>query len=559
MEKIIDPSICGWDTASYLVFSENVFGDFIYYSHIFPALSALCLGFFVLYNNPKDVASRILFAITVVFSMWSFFDLVLWATEITSYTMFFWSSLIHLDFLIYILSFYLVYSFLYNKLPDWKIDLLFLILFLPLILFAHTNLNLIAFDYTNCWREALEGPLWQYYVYNAELLVTLLIFITGIKNIKASKREERGKKILFVTGVLVFLLMFSAGNIAGSFNIDWQLGQYGLFGMAILAGFLGYLILKFKAFNTSILTSQLVIAALTLLVLSLQFVRKIENVRTVAWMTLLITISVGFALIRSTKNDQKQKEEIESLANGLAQANEKLRELDKAKSEFVSIASHQLRSPLTAIRGYASMLAEGSFGQMPQKALEAAKRIEESTKLMAMSIEDYLNVSRIESGNMKYNLSDFNLLEMTSKICDDLRPEALKQNLILLFRSDITSKGIVNADVGKVHQIIHNLINNSIKYTQKGSISVFVREDQKAKRIYIDISDTGIGMSQKTIDSLFQKFSRADNANSVNTSGTGLGLYVAVKMAEAMNGSISASSEGDAKGSTFTFELPLAM
>lgn len=204
------------------------------------------------------------------------------------------------------------------------------------------------------------------------------------------------------------------------------------------------------------------------------------------------------------------------------------------------------------------MLVEGSFGQLPQKAQEVAKRIEDSTKLMAMSIEDYLNVSRIESGNMKYNLSDFNLLELTSKICDDLRPEALKQNLILLFRSDITSGAMVNADVGKVHQIIHNLVNNSIKYTQKGSISVFMREDLKAKRIYIDISDTGIGMSQKTIDSLFQKFSRADNANSVNTSGTGLGLYVAVKMAEAMGGSISAHSEGDAKGSTFTFELPLS-
>ncbi len=256
---------------------------------------------------------------------------------------------------------------------------------------------------------------------------------------------------------------------------------------------------------------------------------------------------------------KQQYEQLEVLTKDLEKANARLKELDKAKSEFVSIASHQLRSPLTSIRGYASMLAEGSFGKMTQKAQEAAARIEESAKLMAMSVEDYLNVSRIESGNMKYNLSDFNLRDMTEKICEDLRPDALKHSLILLFRTDLSSRAIVNADVGKTNQIVHNLINNSIKYTPKGTIQVFMRDDLKKKRIYVDITDTGIGMSQETIGKLFNKFSRADNANSVNVSGTGLGLFVALKMAEQMGGNISAQSEGDTKGSTFTFELPLAM
>jgi signal transduction histidine kinase len=118
---------------------------------------------------------------------------------------------------------------------------------------------------------------------------------------------------------------------------------------------------------------------------------------------------------------------------------------------------------------------------------------------------------------------------------------------------------VVNADVGKTNQIVHNLINNSLKYTPKGSVSVFVRDDIKKKRIYVEITDTGIGMSEKTQHTIFQKFNRADNANSVNVSGTGLGLYVALKMAEAMGGDITAFSEGDGKGSRFTFELPLAL
>jgi signal transduction histidine kinase len=88
---------------------------------------------------------------------------------------------------------------------------------------------------------------------------------------------------------------------------------------------------------------------------------------------------------------------------------------------------------------------------------------------------------------------------------------------------------------------------------------VFLRDDIKNKRIYMDITDTGVGMSEKTIHALFQKFSRAENANKVNNSGTGLGLFVASKMAEAMDGKITAESEGEGKGSTFTLELPLAM
>jgi len=176
---------------------------------------------------------------------------------------------------------------------------------------------------------------------------------------------------------------------------------------------------------------------------------------------------------------------------------------------------------------------------------------------MASAVEDYLNVSRIESGNMKYNMADFNLREEVEKITDDVRPSALKKGLVLLFRNKLNSKGVVNADVGKSVQIIHNLINNSLKYTPKGSLTVLVRDDLKTKKVYVDVTDTGIGMSQETIDKVFGKFERADNANSVNVSGTGLGLFVAQKMAHAMNGDITAHSEGDGKGSTFTFELPL--
>ena len=547
--------LCPWEPAVYLISSSNV-PELIYYSHGTAVLAALAIGLLVFANNPKDGMSRLFLLFTTLFSLWAVLDVILWATNSPGVVMFSWSLQVLIEPVTYVIAFYLFYIFLYQRAPGFITNALFALLLLPLILFLPTTLNLEGLLLSSC--ESIEGPLAKFYTYFANVIVVIAIISVGVRRIpKLETRTQRATALYFGLGLVTFLLSFTSGNVISSFTDDWTLSQYGLFGMPIFAGLIAYSIVKYRAFNTKMAGVQALTILLWALVGSLLLVVKSDSSRIVAAATLVFTTFAGYFLVKSVKKEIKQREQLEILTDKLEAANERLKELDKAKSEFVSIASHQLRSPLTAIRGYSSMLVEGSFGQLPQKAQEVAKRIEDSTKLMAMSIEDYLNVSRIESGNMKYNLSDFNLLELAGKICDDLRPEALKQNLILLFRSDITSGAMVNADVGKVHQIIHNLVNNSIKYTQKGSISVFMREDLKAKRIYIDISDTGIGMSQKTIVSLFQKFSRADNANSVNTSGTGLGLYVAVKMAEAMGGSISAHSEGDAKGSTFTFELPL--
>jgi len=328
--------------------------------------------------------------------------------------------------------------------------------------------------------------------------------------------------------------------------------------MPLFAAIVSYSIFKLGTFNVKSLLTEFLVSTLWILMFSMLLFSSMTYARPIILVTLIAFAFLGIQVVRSVRREVEQREQLETLTQDLEKANVRLKELDKAKSEFVSIASHQLRSPLTSIRGYASMLLEGSFGDFPEKAKEALGRIDSSAKNMVLAVEDYLNVSRIESGNMNYDLVDFNFKNEVEHVADDVRSAAMKNGLVLLFRSNLNGSGIVHADKGKTIQIAHNLINNAIKYTKKGTITIFVHDEGASKKIHMDIIDTGVGMSEKTLGSIFGKFTRAEDASRTNAHGTGLGLFVALKMAEDMGGTITAHSEGEGKGSRFTLELPLA-
>ena len=271
----------------------------------------------------------------------------------------------------------------------------------------------------------------------------------------------------------------------------------------------------------------------------------------------ILAVSIIATSRRHSKILEHSKNEVIELAEGLEGENDQLHILDKIKTEFVSVASHQLRSPLAVIRGYSSMLIDGDFGQIPNEAKEALGHIHESVKFMASSIEDYLSVSLIQSGNMKYDYSDFDIKDLAENTTQGIRPLAIEKGLLTLFTSTITQSAMVHADRGKTRQIIENLINNALKYTPSGSIHVFAHDAPEQKKFFVEVTDTGIGMSNESLQNIFGKFERAHNANDANISGTGLGLYIARKMAQDMGGDVTASSDGESKGTTFTITLPL--
>jgi signal transduction histidine kinase len=242
--------------------------------------------------------------------------------------------------------------------------------------------------------------------------------------------------------------------------------------------------------------------------------------------------------------------------NKLSVANERLKELDQMKSEFVSLATHQIRGPLTAIKGYISLVREGDYGPVSPEVLSAIDVVFQSTNNLVTIVADFLDVSRIEQGRMQYDFKTFDLEKLINQVVAELKPNIEKRGLSLNYAFEGGQDYSVHADQGKIKQIIGNIIDNAIKYTPEGYIDILVKK--QSDKILIKISDTGVGIPKLVIPKLFRKFSRAENANDVNILGTGLGLYVVKQMIEAHHGRVWVESEGEGKGSQFYIELPVS-
>lgn len=269
-------------------------------------------------------------------------------------------------------------------------------------------------------------------------------------------------------------------------------------------------------------------------------------------------ISLENALLyeETKKFNIKLVKEVERATHELKGANEELKKLDQAKSDFISIASHQLRTPLTVIKGYGSMMLEGSFGKIPATIEENVQKIYDSNERLIALVEDLLNISRIESGRLQFNWEVGQLEEMVGSVAEELKGNATKKGLSFKYQAPTKPLSPIKLDKTKLRQVAINLIDNAIKYTDKGGIVVSLT--QEAGKLKFCVADTGMGIKEENMPSLFKKFSRGEKTSILHTEGSGLGLYVGKMMVEAHGGRIWAESPGERKGSKFCFEIPVA-
>ena len=235
---------------------------------------------------------------------------------------------------------------------------------------------------------------------------------------------------------------------------------------------------------------------------------------------------------------------------------------EREQAEFISTASHEMRTPVASIEGYLGLALNPATANIDEKARDFITKAHESAQHLGRLFQDLLDISKVEDGRMKNNPKIININEFLKEIFEGLAPKANEKQLNYIFAPDMIDEGkerslqpifYANIDPDHFREVTSNLIENAIKYTPSGDVAVDITGDDK--QISISVKDSGIGIPAEDIPHLFQKFYRVDNSDTREIGGTGLGLYLSRRLAEAMSGNLRVESKYK-EGSTFYLEIP---
>jgi len=552
----MDALTCNWGTAKYLIFSNNVFDPLIYYSHLTALFLLLIIGIFILTKGYRELANRILFAVSGFFAVWIFSDLVVWATENHDFTMFFWSLEDLVEPFIYAGMLYFIYVFIDKKDISLGKKIGIGALLLPTIILAPTHYLLIGFDNSNCDRDAVEGIV-AYYSYLIEIVYILWVVFLSFGRYLKEKNSERRSEILFISaGTSLLLLTFSLGNLVGSLfsftnvGYSWTIGQYGLFGVPIFVGFLGYSIVRFKTFNTKIIGTQALIFVLLFLNFALLFLQQLRDIRVIVGFTIIFTLIVGYNLIKGVRKEIEQREIITA-------TNAQLENL-------LHFISHEVKGALNKSRIALSEIMDSSNGTLSPELQKMVLMADSDTKKSVEMVMNILGSADFKSGKIATTKAPFDfkgaLMETVTELSIDAKAKGLSIETEIDEKdaSGAPADYTINGDREQLTKhVIRNLIDNSIKYTPTGGLKVHL--GRKGKNIVFTISDTGVGITPADMQRLFTEGGKGEHSSDVNVHSTGYGLFFAKSLVVNHGGRVWAESEGTGKGSQFYVELPVAL
>lgn len=525
--------------------------ELLLYSHIPTSLAALVFGIYV-YMNDRRLPSLTLLVVCLGFAGWCLFDLGSWFAFLGAGEMMFaWSLLDLFAVIFFCFAYYFLYTFITGRdLPSWQ-KVFGVILIAPTLITTFLGLNLTLYDTAIC--EAWEHEIITWYPFFVEMfiIISAVVLMFRERN-KTNDRKKRREITLASAGVLLFLGFFFSATLAVTLLVNYAVGEYaynyeiyGLFGMPILLIYLGYLIVRYRAFDIRILSVQaLVTGLIALIAAQYAFVQSTASGILIA-ITLALTVVAGFQLIRSVQNEIEQRKRVEKLARELDTAN-------KQQVVLLHFITHQLKGFMTKSRNIFATLRDGDYGTMPTEVIPMIEEGFRSDTKGVATIQEILNAANIKSGKVEYKKEPFDLKALIDEIAVDLRMNAEAKGLTLLVSCG-TEPIMFTGDRGQLINALKNIVDNSIKYTLTGGIKITLSKEGEEIRFVVE--DTGVGISPEDMQNLFTEGGHGAHSKKVNVESTGFGLYIVKNIVEAHGGTVEAFSEGEGKGSRFVVNL----
>ena len=251
----------------------------------------------------------------------------------------------------------------------------------------------------------------------------------------------------------------------------------------------------------------------------------------------------------------KTKDEVQELGDAFNKMTAGLKRLQELKNEFVFIAAHELRTPVTAIKGYISMIFEDTKANLTDSVRQSLETVSRANDRLVQLVNDILEIARSEAGRLKIEVFAVDIRESTEAILEEVAPLAAEKKLTLVYQPP-ADLPLVLADTARLKEIIMNFVSNAIKYNRESGLVTITHEIADDK-IVTHVADTGYGLSSEDQRHVFEKFFRSEAEIFKKIQGTGLGLFITKELVEKMGGQVWVKSEKN-KGSTFSFSFPLA-
>jgi len=318
-------------------------------------------------------------------------------------------------------------------------------------------------------------------------------------------------------------------------------------------------ITKYHLFEIKVILTELLVGGMGLIWLVFSFLIPTVNLRILTFLTFFLFCIFGYYLIKATYEEEKRREEAERMAVQERALRLRTERLAGARDQFILSSQHYFRTPLTSIIGYLEMvLEENLYGKLPQKAKEKLNNVSQSVQELRKRIEESLSIVAFQAGKGILNLEETQIEDLVKKAVEDLRILAQKKNLFLKLKLPKDSLPKIKLDKEKITEALTNLIENGIKHTNEGGVTIGLEHKKEKNSVLFWVKDTGIGISKEELPEIGKvPFQRGKEAKELTLLGKGIGLYLSRLIVEAQGGKLWAESEGIGKGSVFYVELPV--